>query len=350
MPAKRALLAQFNMECAPATALFDTPLAKTALVTTSVQHIHDVRQAKVAVLVEGDGNIHVPVGELRTIAQVSGSHTDANRILTAYELRLTFRLEGLDFDELRTVVTENHKCATSGNLILRPAKTECSRNGSGLNSASRETKLLRCCVLVQQFFRPVSVCNVRLAVHPIQCFGDFAVDVLSLLLIFLELRALLRCKQLLLRLLAPCVNDQRRITDNSDFGGFLNNGLDADNSSFFLSHFSSLFFCLFAQMRLQSHLRFVFGILLDFQNLTDALDNLLRLSLATKNLVEVRIIKEQSSIALNRLNQLRLLHTSLQQLHLHFQLKARTEVFFQNSTSICQNLLTSTENCTNIRV
>nr|DAW22274.1 MAG TPA: hypothetical protein [Caudoviricetes sp.] len=324
------------MECAPATALFDAPLTKTALVTASIQHIHDVRQAKVAVFVEGDGNIHVPVGKLRTIAQVCGSHADTNRILTAYELRLTFRLEGLDFDELRTVVAENHKCATSGNLILRPAQTECSGNGGGLNSASRETELLRCCILVQQFFRPVGVGNVRLAVHPVQCFGDFAVDVLSLLLVFLEFRALLRCKQFLLCFLAPCVHDQRRITDNADFGVFFNNGLDADNGSFFLSHFSSLFlFCLLAQMRLQSHLRFVFGILLDFKNLADALDNLLRLSLAAKNLVEVRIIKEQSSIALNRLNQLRLLHTSLQQLHLHFQLKARTEVFFQNSTSIC---------------
>nr|DAI21385.1 MAG TPA: hypothetical protein [Caudoviricetes sp.] len=324
------------MECAPATALFDAPLAKTALVTASIQHIHDVRQAEVAVLVEGDSNVHVPIGKLRTIAQVCGSHADTNRILTAYELRLTFWLEGLDFDEFRTVVAENHKCSTSGNLILRPTQTKCSGNSSGLNSASRETELLRCCVLVQQFFRPVSVCNVRLAVHPVQRFCDFAVNVLSLLLVLLKLRALLRCKQLLLRLLAPCVDNQRRITDNADFGGFLNNGLDADNGSFFLSHFRSLFlFCLFAQMRLQSHLRFVFGILLDFKNLADALDNLLRLSLTTKNLVEVRIIKEQSSIALNRLNQLRLLHTSLQQLHLHFQLKARTEVFFQNSTSIC---------------
>nr|DAM50085.1 MAG TPA: hypothetical protein [Caudoviricetes sp.] len=324
------------MECAPAPALFDAPLAKTALVTTSVQHIHNVGQAEVAVLVEGDGNVHVPIGELRTIAQVCGSHADTNRILTAYELRLAFRLEGLDFDKLRTVVSENHKCATSGNLILRPAQTECSGNGSSLNSASRETELLRCCVLVQQLFCPVSVGNVRLAVHPVKGFSDFAVDVLSLLLVLLELRTLLRCKQLFFCLLAPCVDNQWRIADNADFGGFLNNWLDADNGSFFLSHFSSLFlFCLFTQMRLQSHLGFFFGILFDFKNLADALDNLLRLSLAAKNLVEVRIIKEQSSIALNRLNQLRLLHTSLQQLHLHFQLKARTEVFFQNSTSIC---------------
>lgn len=80
-------------------------------------------------------------------------------------------------------------------------------------------------------------------------------------------------------------DDQRRIADNADFGSFLNNGLDTDNGSFFLSRFSSLFlFCLFTQMRLQSHLGFVFGILLDFKNLADALDNLLRLSLATKNL------------------------------------------------------------------
>nr|DAV99328.1 MAG TPA: hypothetical protein [Caudoviricetes sp.] len=74
---------------------------------------------------------------------------------------------------------------------------------------------------------------------------------------------------------------------------------------------------------------------LNIQNPADALDDFVRFPLSAKNLVEVRIVKEQSCVIPNSLNQFRLLHTSLKQLHLYFKPKIRPEVFFQNSTSIC---------------